>query len=109
MALPTDDSHWKEHISFFMSLQGEVDLDFSEGAKTFKAPKIPGVPDIIYDYIDPIVGEGGGDNIQDGIPLIFGIVKDFRPVINELKVYDKSGAAMLDKADELNSKIMNLN
>ena len=92
-----------------MSLQGEVDLDFSDGAKTYKAPKIPGVPDIVYDYIDPIVGENGGDNIQEGVPLIFGIMKDFRPVIKELKVYDKNGDAMLDKAKDLNDKIMNWN
>jgi len=39
--------------------------------------------------------------------MIFGIMKDFRPSIKELKVYDKNGAAMLDKADELNKKIMN--
>ena len=81
MALPTDDAHWKEHITFFTSLQGELDLDFSEGAKTFKAPKIPGVPDMVYDYIDPLIGEAGGDNVQAGVPLIFGAVKDFRPVI----------------------------
>lgn len=34
-----DDSKWKEHNSFFMSLQGEMDFDFSDGAKVFK-PKI---------------------------------------------------------------------
>ena len=67
------------------------------------------MPDIVYDYIDPLIGEGGGDNIQDGIPLIFGIMKDFRPVIKELKVYDKNGDAMLDKAEDLNKKIMNWN
>lgn len=54
-----------------------------------------------------MVGETGGDNIQDGVPLIFGIMRDFRPEIKELKVYDKNGDAMLDKAQDLNKKIMN--
>jgi len=38
--VPDDnDRNWKEHLSFFTSLQGEADFDFSEGAKMFK-PKI---------------------------------------------------------------------
>jgi len=45
----------------------------------------------------------------DGVPIIFGMVKDFRPVVKELKVFDKDGNAMIDEADDLNDKIMNLN
>ena len=41
--------------------------------------------------------------------MIFGIMKDFRPIVKELKVYDKDGNAMHDAADDLNDKIMNLN
>jgi uncharacterized protein YdcH (DUF465 family) len=47
--------------------------------------------------------------MAEGVPLIFGMVKDFRPVVKELKVFDKSGNAMIDEADALNDKIMNLN
>jgi hypothetical protein len=51
----------------------------------------------------------GDSNMADGVPLIFGMVKDFRPVVKELKVFDKSGNAMIDEADDLNDKIMNIN
>lgn len=40
--------------------------------------------------------------------MIFGIMKDFRPKIKELKVFDKNGNAKIDQADELNDKIMDL-
>jgi len=40
-----------------MSLQGEVDLDFSDGAKTFKPPNIPGMPDMVNEMIDNVGGE----------------------------------------------------
>jgi len=51
----------------------------------------------------------GESNMAEGVPMIFGMVKDFRPVVKELKVFDKSGNAMIDEADELNEKIMNIN
>lgn len=47
--------------------------------------------------------------MTDGFPMIFGIMKDFRPVVKELKVFNKHGDAMMDQADDLNDKIMNLN
>lgn len=107
MAASADDKQWKEHVSFFLSLQGEVDFDFSDGAKVFKPPKIPGVPDAINDYGASLLE--GKDNMVEGVPIIFGMVKDFRPVVKELKVFDKDGNAMIDEADDLNDKIMNLN
>ena len=103
-----DDPKWKEHNSFFMSLQGEMDFDFSDGAKVFK-PKISldGITgtDLFDKITDPLMQEV---NISDGIPMIFGILKDFRPIIKELKVYDRNGNAKIDEADKLNEKISNL-
>jgi uncharacterized protein YdcH (DUF465 family) len=46
---------------------------------------------------------------MEGLPIIFGMIKDFRPVVKELKVFDKNGNAMIDEADDLNDKILNLN
>ena len=46
--------------------------------------------------------------MSDGIPLIFGILKDFRPNVKELKVFDSSGRQKFDEARDLNDKIMNM-
>jgi hypothetical protein len=103
-----DDSKWKEHSSFFMSLQGEMDFDFSDGAKVFKPNfSLEGLTgtDMFDALTDPINKDV---NIAEGVPMIFGILKDFRPVIKELKVFDKRGKARVDQADELNDKIMDL-
>jgi hypothetical protein len=103
-----DDPKWKEHNSFFMSLQGEMDFDFSDGAKVFK-PKISleGLTgtDLFDKMTDPMMQDV---NIAEGIPMVFGILKDFRPVVKELKVYDKNGNAKIDQADDLNEKLSNL-
>jgi len=107
--VPDDsDKNWKEHNSFFMSLQGEADFDFSEGAKVFK-PKISteGLTgtDLFDKMTDPMNQEV---NLAEGVPLVFGILTDFRPVVKELKVFDRDGNAKNDEADSLNDKIMNL-
>lgn len=103
-----DDPKWKEHNSFFMSLQGEMDFDFSDGAKVFK-PKfsLEGLTgtDIFDKMTDPLMQDV---NLAEGVPMVFGILKDFRPVVKELKVFDKNGKAQIDQADELNEKINNL-
>ena len=103
-----NDPKWKEHSSFFMSLQGEMDFDFSDGAKVFK-PKISLEGLTGTDLFDTLTNPMKKDvNIAEGVPMIFGILKDFRPKIKELKVFDKRGKARLDQADELNDKIMDL-
>lgn len=88
-----DDPKWKEHNSFFMSLQGEMDFDFSDGAKVYKpALSLEGLTgtDLFDKMIDPLNQDV---NIAEGVPMIFGILKDFRPVVKELKVFDKDGRA----------------
>lgn len=92
-SLDTDvnDSKWKEYGSFFMSLQGEMDFDFSDGAKVFK-PKISLDGLTGTDYFDKVTDPLAQDfNIAEGVPMIFGILKDFRPKIKELIVLDENG------------------
>ena len=85
-----------------------MDFDFSDGAKVFKPNfSLEGLTgtDMFDALTDPINKDV---NIAEGVPMIFGILKDFRPVIKELKVFDKRGKARVDQADELNDKIMDL-
>lgn len=104
----TDDTKWKEHSSFFMSLQGEMDLDFSDKAKVYK-PKLSLDGLMGTDMFDSLLEPHVKDiNLAEGVPMIFGIVKDFRPTVKELKVFDKKRKAKVDEANVLNEKIMNL-
>lgn len=85
-----------------------MDFDFSDGAKVFK-PKISLEGLTGTDLFDKVTDPLSQDvNIAEGVPMIFGIMTDFRPKIKELKVFDKNGKAQLDQADELNDKIMDL-
>jgi hypothetical protein len=97
-----DDPKWQEHNSFFISLAGEMEFDFSDGAKVFK-PKVSleGLTgtDLFDKMTDPLNQE---INISDGIPMIFGILRDFRPEVKEVKVFDKDGSAKIDQAEKLN-------
>jgi hypothetical protein len=61
--------------------------------------------DLFNKVTDPLMKDV---NIAEGVPMIFGTLKDFRPIIKELKVFDKNGKAKLDQADALNDKIMDL-
>lgn len=102
-SIPSEnDSKWKEHGSFFMSLQGEMDFDFSDSAKVFK-PKVQleGLTgtDVFDKLTNPLYQQV---NLSDGIPMVFAILKDFRPKIKELKVYDSNKKAQIDQADDLN-------
>lgn len=76
--VPTDDDpKWKEHLSFFMSLKGEADFDFSDGAKVFK-PKISTKDLTGTELFDHLI-DNQDVNIAEGVPLVFGILTDFRP------------------------------
>lgn len=61
--------------------------------------------DMFDSLMDPIAKD---INIAEGVPLIFGIVNDFRPNIKELKVFNKKGRTQVDAAKKLNNQIMNL-
>lgn len=80
-------------------MSGELELDFSEKAKGLNIPDyIPGAD---------LIGGMSDNKITDDVPLIFGKVVDFKPVIKELKVY-KGDEALFDEAEKLNNKISNL-
>lgn len=76
-------------------MSGELELDFSEKAKGIN---IPGAD---------LIGGMSETKITDDVPLIFGKVVDFKPVIKELKVY-KGDEALFDEAEKLNNKFTNL-
>lgn len=76
-------------------MTGELELDFSEQAKGIN---IPGAD---------LLGGMAGTTLNEDVPLIFGKVVDFKPIIKELKIY-KGEEALFDEAEKLNNKLSNL-
>jgi len=88
-SLNTDenDPNWKPHRSFFLSASAQVDFEFGENGKRLN---IPGL-DLLTD---------GKPNVRmsEHMPLVMGKIKDFRPKINELKVF-KGKQELTNEAD----------
>ena len=80
-ALNTDasDPSWKNFKSFFISMQGLLELDFSANAKKFFTPDLGPLQ-----FLFP----PETDQITSGLPLIFGRVVNFTLAFKEVKVFN---------------------
>jgi hypothetical protein len=68
-----------------------MDLDFSDKAKNY-SPKLALESLLGTNMFDSLMDPISKDvNMAEGVPLIFGIVNDFRPYIKELKVFNRKG------------------
>jgi hypothetical protein len=76
-------------------MSGRIEFDFSEKAKTFA----------------PLGQLKTGVNMAKDVPSIFGIIKSFDPVINELNIFkgeDGSYLEAIEEANHLQSKIRDI-
>jgi hypothetical protein len=101
-----DPTKWTKWRSFYISMNAEVDLDFSEDAKKVK---IPG-EDWMGEMIKTFTGEDktyAFPKMTEHVPLVFGRVLDFRPKVHELKVFD-GNREVHSEEDALNKAIKDM-
>lgn len=65
-------------------MSGRIELDFSEKAKAFA----------------PLGQPKTGVNMAKDVPSIFGIIKSFDPVINELHIFKGEDGSYLEAVEE---------
>lgn len=82
-----NDEKWELHRSFYVSMNANVELDFSDKAKTFDIPSIDWLNEMIQGWTkgDPLIPEI--PKLSGHVPMIFGRVINFEPTIHELKVF----------------------
>lgn len=81
-----NEEKWEPHRSFYISMNAQVELDFSDKAKKFDIPAIDWFNDMVKTWTkgDPLIPD---IKLSENIPMIFGRIVDFQPNIHELKVY----------------------
>jgi hypothetical protein len=68
-------------------MSGRIEMDFSDNAKLFS----------------PFGDKLTGVNMAKDIPSIFGIVKSFDPVINEIHIFKGEDGNQLEAIEEANN------
>jgi len=99
-ALSTDpsDPAWKNQKSFFVSMSGLLEMDFSKNAKKINVPDLG--------PLNFLVPQDGIDMVE-GMPLIYGKILKFTPSFEEVTVMDgddekqDEGRYLLDRLKNL--------
>mmetsp|Transcript_10085 Transcript_10085/g.17006 ORF Transcript_10085/g.17006 Transcript_10085/m.17006 type:complete len:394 (+) Transcript_10085:720-1901(+) len=101
LSVDIEDPSWSQHKSFFISMTGTAEIDFSKDAQKITIPDIEGLSELLKFF--PL----NELNMYEGIPVVLGKIKKFTPVVNELKVF-KNERELFDDARDLNDKITNI-
>lgn len=81
-----DEEKWEKHRSVYISMRTMIELDFDESAKKF---------DFDFDWVNTLAKQWGHNGelikipkMSEHTPLFWGRVKNFKPEIHELKVFE---------------------